>query len=207
MFPGACSNPERQPPTAVIHPERVIHPSHPHHATLLLHVRRQGQGRHGHGHGTGAWCFVTCLVISFPCFPIYLSDHPTLLQNFMILETIWKRELFWLGLLSRWSAMFRTHHSRYFITCYKIILHFKTFKIISMYSCTTNHALQGSMFINLYYKPMLTSMLVFQMKSHVQSMKELCGTSDMQQTVSIASVQTDVDSQEVTEIVKKTTFV
>ena len=46
-----------------------------------------------------------------------------------------------------------------------------------------------------------------QVKSHVQSVKELCGTGTMIQTVSMVSVSTDVDSQQQREVVKTISFV
>ncbi|KAH9514160.1 hypothetical protein Btru_030445 [Bulinus truncatus] len=45
-------------------------------------------------------------------------------------------------------------------------------------------------------------------KYHVQSFKELCGTGDMgTQTISMVSVETDVDSNQSKEIIKQVTFV
>ena len=44
-------------------------------------------------------------------------------------------------------------------------------------------------------------------KCHVQSVKELCGTGTMIQTVSVVSVSTDVDSQQQMEVVKTVSFV
>lgn len=45
-------------------------------------------------------------------------------------------------------------------------------------------------------------------KYHVQSFKELCGTGDMgAQTISMVSVETDVDSQQQKEIIRQVTFV
>jgi len=41
----------------------------------------------------------------------------------------------------------------------------------------------------------------------VQSVKELCGTGTMIQTVSMVSVSTDVDSQQQQEVVKTISFV
>ena len=46
-----------------------------------------------------------------------------------------------------------------------------------------------------------------QVKSHVQSVKELCGTGTMIQTVSMVSVSTDVDSQQQVEVIKTISFV
>lgn len=46
-----------------------------------------------------------------------------------------------------------------------------------------------------------------QMKSHVLSMKELCGTGDIVQTVSIVSVQTNVDNQQSIQVVRSITYV
>ncbi|CAG5130514.1 unnamed protein product [Candidula unifasciata] len=45
-------------------------------------------------------------------------------------------------------------------------------------------------------------------KYHVQSFKELCGTGDMgAQTISMVSVETDVDSQQQKEVIRHVTFV
>lgn len=46
-----------------------------------------------------------------------------------------------------------------------------------------------------------------QVKNHVQSMREFCGTGDIGQTMSTVSFQTDVDSQTVYRIVSKQTYV
>ncbi len=46
---------------------------------------------------------------------------------------------------------------------------------------------------------------VEQVKYHVQSMKELCGTGDMTHTISVVSFSTNVDSQQTNEIVKTVT--
>jgi hypothetical protein len=46
-----------------------------------------------------------------------------------------------------------------------------------------------------------------QMKSGVQSIKEFCGTGDVSHTISTVSVSTDVDSQEMTTVVKNITYV
>ncbi|XP_064642936.1 leucine-rich repeat-containing protein 4B-like isoform X2 [Lineus longissimus] len=51
------------------------------------------------------------------------------------------------------------------------------------------------------------AMSLEQMKSGVQSIKEFCGTGDMSHTVSTVSVSTDVDSQEMTTVVKNITYV
>ncbi|XP_013384809.1 leucine-rich repeat-containing protein 4C [Lingula anatina] len=48
---------------------------------------------------------------------------------------------------------------------------------------------------------------VEQVKYHVKSMKELCGTGDLGQTISTVSIATDVDSQTTTEITTLHTFV
>ena len=48
---------------------------------------------------------------------------------------------------------------------------------------------------------------VEQVKYHVQSMKEFCGTGDLGQTISTVTVATNVDSQETCEIVKSHTIV
>ena len=48
---------------------------------------------------------------------------------------------------------------------------------------------------------------VEQVKYHVQSMKELCGTGDINQTVSTVSISTNVDNQETTEVIKSITVV
>ncbi len=48
---------------------------------------------------------------------------------------------------------------------------------------------------------------VEQVKYHVQSMKEFCGTGDMGQTISTVSMSTNVDMGETSEVVKQITFV
>lgn len=48
---------------------------------------------------------------------------------------------------------------------------------------------------------------VEQVKYHVQSMKELCGTGEMSHTISTVSVSTDVDSRRKTEVVRTVTYV
>lgn len=51
------------------------------------------------------------------------------------------------------------------------------------------------------------AMATEQVKSSMQSMKEFCGTGELTQTISTVSFQTDVDSQEVCQIVMKQTYV
>ena len=48
---------------------------------------------------------------------------------------------------------------------------------------------------------------VEQVKYHVQSMKELCGTGEMSHTISTVSVSTDVDSRRKTEVIRTITYV
>lgn len=48
---------------------------------------------------------------------------------------------------------------------------------------------------------------VEQVKYHVQSMKELCGTGDVSHTISTVSFSTDVDSHECSEVVRTVTYV
>lgn len=48
---------------------------------------------------------------------------------------------------------------------------------------------------------------VEQVKYHVKSMKELCGTGDISHTISTVSVSTDIDSDKTMEVVKTVTYV
>ncbi len=79
----------------------------------------------------------------------------------------------------------------------------------SMRSSGTN-AIQGIRESSSQYAHRVRAGVVMgveQVKYHVQSMREFCGTGDIGQTISTVSVSTNVDMGERVEVVKQITYV
>ena len=72
------------------------------------------------------------------------------------------------------------------------------------------HAIQGIRSSSTQYAHRVRAGVVMgveQVKYHVQSMKEFCGTGDIGQTISTVSISTNVDVGDRSEVIKQITYV